>query len=1687
MSAPNSTVVENVELRVTAPVNPLKGIDAANQKLATLAASIKSIQAQLAGVSTNSMFKLSARQFADRAYTQNGKLGSLSVRQLARRIGFPDSKDVAAVAAQLENEIQTAIAKIQKRIDTSALGKKATAKAQAQIKELRSGSYFTDASAREFQNPTRAGQFFEKYSRLALANKQKGEQALQAILMGTVPAAAGTTPGNLAQAVAAAGNNQTSNSKAQGGPGQSKKNGSRRNAEGAEGGDGKTLTPSGGATVETKVERTPEGPDKTTTVRRTGKYATESAVEVEGQVTKLTARELAEKQVRAELKASLAQLATEYSRQLPVQGGTLKGMQGLRADYTQRVAALLAGKEDHTELGAGFVNQTMPGAESAYRKALDRRQRQMAKRREQALRASDQASQDQAEAEIAMLERRKRGYDKFAAAGTNAQGKIAQARAKTAGYDSSRAQQSLFNTVMTDAAQRAETALQARGARLKGYSVDTLTGRRTGAKYALDEGGFTHTFQVDYSRPAGAVRQVSKELKEAKHNSEMLGGDFIKNTVKVAAWSASVGLLYNSVELVTHSLGRMVEIGYQAARLDQVFRKVGGSTQELTSDVMHLAAVNGRSTEEAMNSALQWSRLGLTRMQVNEAVKISLMAANDAGVGAEETTEHLQAVMQTYGLRVGQLRTLLAELVYVTNNYNVSSQDMLTGLSRTAAAAKQAGLPLAELQGILAATIGSTGQSGANIGNAVKSVTLALSNPALQEKLRTQFTFETTKGGEDIKGMSELLGDLYVKYMKLNDAQRQSLLFSVAGRTQANRLAAMMNSYVQAQTLAINAQLNLNNAEEENTKITSTLKAQLAGVAGEWERFVVIQSNHGPVQVLGEMTVALRNVLTIMNAPGMKWLTTGILAVGAVALARGAMAAVGAKNAAGNGFIGRSGAAVVREVGAVNAAVNAVIEGSVRGRNPGAWGPTGRTAGGAVAVGIRPDQLKLVDRFIYQTNALGQALGGTTGRFRLFGLAAGVALKTVSLAALALSEFIVPIALVGGAIWGFNRIMEATGQTIEATEERMAGFNRQAEKARSAADAYAEAARAMGTFQQALAPAHGSMRPEDLAGLAGKIPDLMGLDQSDEGKRRQVQTAAREQIQAMLKVNDLAGIRTLLDRQQVIYSQARVKALNDEYQITKNTVAVLDAKIRELSGPDGQARPGFGRDARQKNLDQLLAEKAAAQHKGVGLLVEETQEVADSWEMRLQYDDKHLAALEKEKLALASIAEIYNQIATNNPLEKALVSVASLGAQRQAIEQHMAGLDTADNQDATGRAALQDLRQQRQAALDQARDEFQAATAAATAADAGVARTKRGAVVGFIEQGFFGSQSDAWQAQKQAQAVHGRLAAAQAAMEEAQRQLDSTTPNEAGPGALGLVSRAQQRQADIEERKKVAAQEAGTRDNLSLAERGMRFGMGQSRAETGMAASNYGYDEADKLLNERKHLLAEIAELGGKTNKTATDYGRLLKDQNLEYQNLLALRQRHAEVEAQIHQTAIEANREFAKGFFGSGPAEMLRKLAAFRLAQKGALPAGQLYNLSPGMRQDTAQLTGQTPEMNFLRQELGRLNQFITGLPGQGQGGKDPWGDKLDGVLAKLTAGLKDSLKGLDADLLKAMTETVRGATDNLDRLGGSAGRLTEMFDGLTSVIGQLMNAPLVNAGVMPQAFAAVPQSGGWYPGKAH
>jgi TP901 family phage tail tape measure protein len=919
-----NNLVESVEFQVKSPKTALPGLDEAHRKLLAIQGALQGVEARLAGLSTNSAFKRSVTGIADAIkQLEKGAGKGSTLKQISQVLGF-DPKDVRQYLLREQERITQGIQAAENK-RTKLRGAANASARQAMLaeekrlqSELMSLRKTFEGQQLRSSGAKSSAQFFYGYQKSAVRGAKEPIAALQAMFGG--PASGGSSAARgvaasvsgmipliipASQIVASvSGTVVASGASGSGAPGS---------ARATSGGRSITLGP-GGQLIESKITETAKSKIvQNKELVKIGETVDQFFKEVNGALTPIKevttssplkrARVKLQEQVSALKKDLEDELAKPATRRDPAQVASLLNKQ---AKMMESFVSGRAGKELE-DMGQGsLVSRTRAAASKFARRAQEVQERAQA--------------QEDAE-QRTLLDQRTRGRNRMLSSRQKSDEKAAKAAADVAALSAAEASAGVRRRVSHAAAQDAINDFLGRGGVIK----SDVTSQRIGAKgpstartiqAEMDFGGKRETITATFDATGASVKRMNRALSEARAEAGLLGGDFIKNTAKVTTWAASVALLYKTIELANYSFRTMVEIGAQAARLDQVFRKVGGGTSELTKDVLELAAVNGRSTKEAMESAIQWSRLGLTRAQVNEAVRVSLMAANVAELTAAESTEKLQGIMQNYGLSVGQLRSVLGELNQISNTYNVTNADMLEGLSRTAAVAKQAGIPLHELMGLIGATVGATSQTGANIGNAIKSFTLSLSNPVLQKQMRTDFGFEVSRGGSDLKGMSQIIGELFVKYQSLNDAQRQNMLFQIAGKTQASRLAALLDNYVKAQVLAVNAQLNLNSAEQENAKIKAALHAQLVGLSTEWERFVTIQGNRGPVQVLSELSSGLRNVISLMNTKGASLATTGLFGL----IAAGGMKSVltGLSMQGGQGFMGRSAGHVRSALGGLN-------------------------------------------------------------------------------------------------------------------------------------------------------------------------------------------------------------------------------------------------------------------------------------------------------------------------------------------------------------------------------------------------------------------------------------------------------------------------------------------------------------------------------------------------------------------------------------------------------------------------------------------------------------------------------------------------------------------------------------------------------------------------------------------------
>lgn len=729
--------------------------------------------------------------------------------------------------------------------------------------------------------------------------------------------------------------------------------------------------------------------------------------------------------------------------------------------------------------------------------------------------------------------------------------------------------------------------------------------------------------------------ETSKALVKTAESTGYLTKNFIQNTATVAVWAASVGALYGGLAIVRSGMEAAVNYDRKFAALTVVFRGTENQAAQLRDEVLLLAAAYGQSGGQALDAAIRFSRLGMSQAQTLEAVRASLMAANVAEMGVGEAADALAAIMATFNLEAKDLMGVINRLNAISNTYNVTNKDMIGGLARVGSVARTSGLSLEETMGTIAAVSRRTGRSGAEAGNALKAIIVSLANPTKQKNLADMFDFSVTDQTGELKSMSDVLRDLFLRYQDLTSAEQQHLLQVVAGKQQASRLAAMIDGYVDSQLMAIRSVTNLDSAEKENARIKQSLLVQLQGLATAYERLVSNMANSGGnlalIGTLRELTMFLKNSLNLMATHSD---ATAVM-IGMTALFGARMGVTALRVAeAGNqiNFATNTSKALRSALGSLHTTLATMNRELIYS---GSRGMMGFTRGMMGATGA--------------TRALGIALAWTAGALRAL-----------------VAATVVGVALYG-IMAGVNAIASQTGSEWEKAQQKLAGFNKELEDLKKLSEGGRMSERTSETIIARLRTGKVGRAEAERYIEAGAEMASNG----DDSRRRSVQ---QELSQAYLKGGS-AGLAVRYEQALHEIKKARLKV--DAQLAARETVAlgaarealrIANAKL--AANRDNAEAERNALEARKNYMD--LADKSL-KRAAYGDDPEAANEAERQEELRQQKTRSRMEKIMESHQKGAAAA--YEGFTSIGPIDKVALQIASIDAQVGAIKSYRSELE----------------------------------------------------------------------------------------------------------------------------------------------------------------------------------------------------------------------------------------------------------------------------------------------------------------------------------------------------------------------------------------------------------------------------
>lgn len=364
-------------------------------------------------------------------------------------------------------------------------------------------------------------------------------------------------------------------------------------------------------------------------------------------------------------------------------------------------------------------------------------------------------------------------------------------------------------------------------------------------------------------------------------------GDTLQNAAgKVLLWTVATGAVFGTMRAIQGSIRTFSEIeagtialarvgrGFTNAVLGtaEAERDIAEGARAASAEILRLKVAFGSSGTSAQEAAVTFARLGLNQQQVVEATRTSLLAANVAGIDAGQAAKFLAAAMQQFQLSAADLPDVLNKLNTLENTTRIRTEDLLQSISRAGAVIREAGGDLEFLAAVTAAVGQATGRSGAEIGNALKTIASRLGDAGIQAKVfaATGVAIRDVEG--NLKPINDVLGELVLRFQNLSDAERAQVTTTIAGIRQRNLLQAALDNYFTTQAQVIRQLQSAGSAEAENEQILGTLESRIQRLIAAFERLASVLGESIAGDTLKGLVDVLRlsvNGLASMGAAGL--------------------------------------------------------------------------------------------------------------------------------------------------------------------------------------------------------------------------------------------------------------------------------------------------------------------------------------------------------------------------------------------------------------------------------------------------------------------------------------------------------------------------------------------------------------------------------------------------------------------------------------------------------------------------------------------------------------------------------------------------------------------------------------------------------------------------------------------------
>ncbi|UUV45937.1 tape measure protein [Bacillus phage vB_BanS-Thrax1] len=336
---------------------------------------------------------------------------------------------------------------------------------------------------------------------------------------------------------------------------------------------------------------------------------------------------------------------------------------------------------------------------------------------------------------------------------------------------------------------------------------------------------------LSFTQGTNVVRQSSDEMVR-NVNRNLSAFEKLKGMISSAPmWMFSQAIMTAPIQGLQAMTREIMEVDKAMTNLRRV---ADGSinTDILFQNSVGLSKELGNNIHDILSGMEEFSRTfgDFNERQLTAITKTATLMSNVSDLKVQDAQASLVGTMNAFNIEAEDSIRIVDALNQVDNDYAISTQQLATGLQKSASTAKTYGVSMEQNVGHITAIGAVTMESGNIIGNSLKAIYSRITGLQASEGTLKNVGVEMyTMGqnGKELRPVGDILNDLGAQWGGLTDQQRQNTAVTLAGRNHLTRFLALMNNYPTAIKATVTAYNSQGSAMRENEKYMQSMEAKI--------------------------------------------------------------------------------------------------------------------------------------------------------------------------------------------------------------------------------------------------------------------------------------------------------------------------------------------------------------------------------------------------------------------------------------------------------------------------------------------------------------------------------------------------------------------------------------------------------------------------------------------------------------------------------------------------------------------------------------------------------------------------------------------------------------------------------------------------------------------------------------------